>query len=192
MTEAFVIIDLQRWFFRTEARAAKLPALVPQVNALARAAADAGHPIVMVRTGFTADRSAWSLRMRHASAPVLINGTLDVEDIDGLRLPTPLASIFKTRHSAFVRTELESVLKNAGVGSLLLAGAFIDGCVGLTAIDGYERDFPVRIAGDAVASVDDSQGAAMLRFLNAEFDIPTIPTHALLSDFQHAHPAPGA
>jgi nicotinamidase-related amidase len=130
--------------------------------------------------------------MRQASAPVLINGTLDVEDIDGLRLPTPLASVLKTRHSAFVRTELESILKNAGVGSLLLAGAFIDGCVGLTAIDGYERDFLVRIAGDAVASVDDSQGTAMLRFLNAEFDIPTIPTHALLSDFQHARPAQGA
>ena len=183
MTEAFVIIDLQRWFFRTEARAAKLTTLVPRINALARAADDARQPIVLVRTRFTADRSEWSLRMRQSNVGVLIDGTRDVEDVDGLQLPNPAISVLKTRHSAFVRTELETMLKRGGVTSLLLAGAFVDGCVGLTAIDAHERDFPVRIAGDAVVSVDDSAGEAMLRFLNAEFDIPAVPTDALLDRF---------
>jgi nicotinamidase-related amidase len=180
MTEALVIIDLQRWFFRTEARAAKLTTLVPRVNALARAADDARQPIVVVRTSFTADRSAWSLRMRQSNIGVLIDGTSDVEDVDGLLLPNPAISVLKTRHSAFVRTKLETVLRGGGVTSLLLAGAFVDGCIGLTAIDGYERDFPVRIAADAVVSVDDTQGKAILQFLKAEFDIPAVPTAALL------------
>src|SRR5215469_17607418 len=99
MVEALVIIDLQRWFFRTEARAAKLGVLLPRVNALARSADDTGHPIVVVRTRFTADRSQWSLRMREAETGVLIEGTRDVEDVDGLRLPTAAVSLFKTRHS---------------------------------------------------------------------------------------------
>jgi nicotinamidase-related amidase len=188
MTEALVIIDLQRWFFRTEARVAKLGVLLSHVNSLACAADDAGHPILVVRTQFKADRSEWSLRMREANTDVLIEGTRDVEDVDGLRLPSAAASVFKTRHSAFIRTELEAMLRRVGVDSLLLAGAFVDGCVGLTAIDSHERDFRVRIARDAVVSVDDGQGEAMLRFLNAEFAIRTVPTDELLHGFQRLEP----
>ncbi|HXP74304.1 MAG TPA: isochorismatase family cysteine hydrolase [Stellaceae bacterium] len=188
MTEALVIIDMQRWFFRTEARSGKLALLLSQVNALAQAAAVAGRSIIIVRTAHTPDRSSWSLPMRRMDSGVMIEGTRDVEDVDGLWLPAITASVVKTRHSAFIRTDFEAVLRSAGITSLLLSGAFIDGCVGLTAIDASERDFQVRIAGDAVISVDDSQGEAMLRFLNSEFDVPAVRTGSLLAEFRNRGP----
>jgi len=119
--------------------------------------------------------------MRQSGSPVLIEGTPDVENVDGLRLPATMASIVKTRHSAFVRTDLEVTLRRSGITSLLLSGAFVDGCVGLTAIDASERDFQVRIAADATISVDDGQGQAMLRFLDSEFGIPAVSTASLMS-----------
>jgi nicotinamidase-related amidase len=183
MTEALVVIDLQRWFFRTEERARKLPELLDQVNSLSDAAAAAGRPIILVRTVHTRDRSSWSLSMRRDDSAVLIEGTPDVEDVDGLRLPAAMDCVVKTRHSTFIRTDFEATLRGAGITSLLLCGAFIDGCVGLTAIDASERDFQVRIAGDAAISVDDNQGKAMLRFLDSEFGIPTVRSDSLFAEF---------
>ena len=128
--------------------------------------------------------------MRQSDSPVLIEGTSDVENVDGLRLPATMVSIVKPRHSAFVRTDFETTLRAAGITSLLLSGAFVDGCVGLTAIDASERDFQVRIAAEATVSVDAGQGQAMLRFLDSEFGIPGVPTASLLAGFGSAQIRP--
>ena len=83
------------------------------------------------------------------------------------------------RHSAFIRTDLEALLRGLGIDSLVAAGAFVDGCVGLTADDAYERDLRVLLAGEAVESVDESRGAAMLGFLAHEFETTRLSTEAI-------------
>jgi nicotinamidase-related amidase len=47
-----VIIDMQRWFFRTEDRLAKLPLLLNEISQLISAFTSASQPIVVVRTIF--------------------------------------------------------------------------------------------------------------------------------------------
>jgi len=40
------------------------------------------------------------------------------------------------------------------VNTVALAGFFTNACIGLTAIDAYERDFMPILAGDAILGID--------------------------------------
>jgi nicotinamidase-related amidase len=174
MTYGLIIIDMQQWFFRTEDRLAKLPWLLKGVNDLSAKFTSLALPVVIVRTIFSSDKNTWDQYMKTTNTAVLIENTPQAKDVDGLMLPDSCAHIIKTRHSTFVRTDFENMLRNLHVDSLLLAGAFLDGCVGLTAIDAWERDFKVQIAKEAVVSTDDTRGDSMLHFLKDEFNIVPI------------------
>jgi nicotinamidase-related amidase len=85
----------------------------------------------------------------------------------------------KTRGSAFVRTELEDVLRERGVGAVVLAGYSTNRCVGLTAIDAWERDFKVMLAGEAILGTNSEEGDWMLDYLRRTFDIEPFSNTAI-------------
>jgi nicotinamidase-related amidase len=182
MTKSLVIIDMQTWFFRTEDRSAKLPWLLSGINKLVPGFVSGNLPVIVVRTMFSSDQSTWDQYMRAHNKAVLIENTPSAKDVDGLILPEKVSTIFKTRHSTFIRTDFEKMLRHMNITSLVLAGAFVDGCVGLTAIDAWERDFQVTIAKDAVVSTEEEQGDAMLRFLNVEFGIEILTHREILNN----------
>jgi len=118
--------------------------------------------------------------MKRYDLSVMIRGTSDVEEFPELDTGDRDIVIEKTRHSAFIRTELELLLHRQGVDALVLSGAFVDGCVGLTSIDAYERDFRVTLAREATVSVDKKRGDAMLSFLENEFEIAQLDNRGIL------------
>jgi isochorismate hydrolase len=76
--------------------------------------------------------------------------------------------IVKKRYSAFFRTDLEDVLADLKPDTLILAGINTHACVRMTAIDAYQRDWRVVIAGDCVGSWDEEHHAITLRYLQRE------------------------
>jgi nicotinamidase-related amidase len=69
--------------------------------------------------------------------------------------PTPgEARIVKRGYSGFVATELEAVLRDAGITWVTIAGLTTECCVAATAFDAVQRDWPVVIAADATAAYD--------------------------------------
>jgi len=130
--QALAIVDMQRWMFRLPERAAQLPAVVPAINKLVVDFEASGLPVFNVHVVHKADRSTWSRLMRKYDYPCMIEGTSDVEPVDGLAMPEPAHDIQKRANSAFLGTNFEEQLRNLDVNKLVLAGAFIDGCVGLT------------------------------------------------------------
>jgi nicotinamidase-related amidase len=58
----------------------------------------------------------------------------------------------KTRYSAFLGTNLESLLRERGITELHLVGVCTDICVLHTAMDAYNKGFDIVIYKDAVAS----------------------------------------
>jgi nicotinamidase-related amidase len=123
---------------------------------------------------FSSDQNTWDQSMRATNTAVLIENTPQSQDVDGLMIPQNAANIIKTRHSTFIRTDFESMLRQKNITSIVLAGAFVDGCVGLTAIDAWERDFKVTIASEAVVSTNEEQGNGMFHFLSVEFGIEAL------------------
>jgi nicotinamidase-related amidase len=177
--QALAIIDMQRWMFRTPERAAQLPALVPMLNRLAARFDAAGHPVFDVRVIHQADRSTWSRLMLKYDYSCMIEGTSDAEPVDGLDMPAAARLIRKTENSAFYGTNFEEQLRALGVEKLLLAGAFIDGCVGLTAADAAQRGFEIVLVEDAIAHCNERRRATMFEWLTDMYELTTVTTESL-------------
>jgi nicotinamidase-related amidase len=64
--------------------------------------------------------------------------------------------IRKHRPSAFVATDLEQLLRVAGVETVLVAGCVTEGCVQSTAVDALFRDFYTVVIEDCVATFQES------------------------------------
>jgi nicotinamidase-related amidase len=78
----------------------------------------------------------------------------------------PLAGelvINKTSRSAFNSTAIETVLRNLGVRTIVVAGVTTSSCVDTTARDAADRGFQVVVVEDAVAELDQPSHDAALR-----------------------------
>lgn len=60
--------------------------------------------------------------------------------------------VLKSTLSGFFQTPLETMLRSAGVTTLVLAGFATDNCVMFTAADAYMRDFRLILASDCLAA----------------------------------------
>jgi nicotinamidase-related amidase len=178
--QALVVIDMQRWMFQLPERAAQLKALVPLINKLAADFAAARLPVFDVRVVHKADRSTWSRLMLKYDHPCLIEGTDDAKPVDGLHMPASVRLLLKRANSAFVATDFEEQLRSLRVDKIVLAGAFIDGCVGLTAADAAQRGFDVVIVEDAVAHCNDGHRRALTEWLIAMYELTVTKADAVI------------
>ena len=102
-----------------------------------------------------------------------MKATEDIRPVDGYRLPERAIQITKTANSAFLGTNFETLLKAAGVTELVLAGVFIDGCVGLTAADAAQRGLEVVFIDDAIGHTRADRRSAILNWLTADYELRT-------------------
>jgi nicotinamidase-related amidase len=113
--QALALIDMQRWMFRLPERAAQLPAVVPAINKLVADFEASGLPVFNVHVVHKADRSTWSRLMLKYDYPCMIEGTSDIEPVDGLAMPGSARDIRKRANSAFLGTDFEEQLRNLDV-----------------------------------------------------------------------------
>jgi nicotinamidase-related amidase len=165
-----VIIDMQKWMFRDQERAAQIDSLVANINTVAKVF-ERELPIFDVQTIHKADRSTWSRLMQKHDYPCLIEGTEDARLVDGYQLPERAFQITKTANSAFLGTSFETQLMTAGVTELALTGVFIDGCVGLTAADAAQRGFDVTFIEDAIGHTRADRRSTILNWLAEAYEL---------------------
>jgi nicotinamidase-related amidase len=178
--QALAIIDMQRWMFRLPERAAQLTVVTPAINRLAAKFTAAGLPVFDVRVVHKADKSTWSRMMLKYDYACMIEGTADVDPVDGFDLPVSARLVCKLANSAFLGTNFEEQLRALEVENLVLAGAFIDGCVGLTAADAAQRGFEVVLVEDAMAHRDERHRDMMVEWLVSMYQLtvskaPSLP-----------------
>ena len=73
--------------------------------------------------------------------------------------------IVKKRYSAFFGTDLDERLRQLQPDALILAGINTHACIRTTAIDAYQRDWPVILAADCVDSYDAEHHEITLKYL---------------------------
>ena len=177
--QALAIVDMQRWMFRYPERRAQLPTLVPALNRLAAGFEAGGHPVFEVGVYHKADRSTWSRLMIKHNYSCLIAGSPDTELVQGLALPATRRHVRKTANSAFLRTDFEDQLRAMNVTKIFLAGAFMDGCVGLTAADAAQRGFEVCLVDDAIAHANERYRDTIMEWLAASYEMTATTTEAI-------------
>ena len=178
MKTALLVIDLQRWYSERghPEKLSRVGMLVAKTNELIDFFHKHYLPVVQVRIVHKVDGSTWNQMMKPHWTGRLMEGTLtegtwEAEPHPDLHGRDTDIVLPKTRGSAFVRTKLEDVLREQGVGTVVLAGYSTNRCVGLTAIDAWERDFRVMLAGEAILGTNLAEGDWMLDYLRRAFDI---------------------
>jgi nicotinamidase-related amidase len=101
--------------------------------------------------------------------------------------PLPCETLIdKPGFGAFYATDLQNVLRGAGIHSLIIAGVTTDICVHSTLREAVDRGFDCVTVGDACAAADPAIHAAMLACINGEGGIlgRVVSTDEVVADCQ--------
>ncbi|WP_403022039.1 cysteine hydrolase family protein [Salinibacterium sp. GXW1014] len=163
-TTALIVVDVQNDFCHPEGVSARkghdvsaAVEMVPRLQALLDEARAVGMPIVFIQTthDLSVDSEVWNTRM----------GDMDTPEYDpNCRTGTWGAEFYvvapeegelvvnKHRYSAFAGTDLDMVLRTAGVKTILLTGVATNVCVESTLRDGLFLDYNVALVPDCCAA----------------------------------------
>jgi ureidoacrylate peracid hydrolase len=161
---ALIVVDVQNDFVSPDGSAGKrgddvgaAMAMIPNLTGLIDQARKVGLTIVYIRTTHSdwTDTASWIYRTSQKSGlSTCREGTWGAEFYDGI---APLPServVIKHRYSAFINTDLNTVLKARGIQSILVCGVATNVCVETTARDGYMYDYYVTMIDDCSAAYD--------------------------------------
>lgn len=171
--KALIVVDVQRWFLEvgSEEKLNLVSNLITKTNELIRYFESNNLPIIKIQTVHKADKSTRNQWALNNNVGRLIEGTKEAEISPEIHVVKNEIVITKTRLSAFLRTNLENILKQLKCDELVICGYSIDNCVGQTAIDAYEYDFKVILAGEAILGTQIEYGKLMLDSLERRFEI---------------------
>lgn len=175
---ALLVIDMQNdychpdgVFAQAGLRVAGLDDLVGHVNTLTAAARSAGRPVVWVRMEWARDADVGLLAERSPflRASGLRRGTWGGELVAGLDRAPDDHEITKPRFDAFHRTGLDGLLRDLGVGTIVVAGVRTDFCVESTVRAAFFRDLRAVVAREAVAGYFEDLHLGSLRLMGTVF-----------------------
>ncbi len=152
MAEVVLVIDMQRGFLEEGTPlycGEGARRIIPHICRLLDSQLKRGAKII-----FTQDSHAPDDREFQMFPPHCIKGTEEVEIIPELA-NYPAQRLEKTRYSAFFGTDLEERLKELKPDKLIVCGICADICVLHTVADARNRDYPVEVYTDCVASFDE-------------------------------------
>jgi nicotinamidase/pyrazinamidase len=151
MANAVLVVDMLRGFLEEgHPLYCGGPArdIIPRVRRLIEEEMAAGSHVVFVCDNHTPDDKEFDMFPPHC-----IGGSVEAEVIPEL---ADLAAdvLPKTRYSAFYGTSLDQKLRDLQPEKIIVCGVCTDICVLHTTADARNRDYPVEVRADCVASFD--------------------------------------
>jgi len=183
-TTALVIIDLQNDFLAPGGAYDRGGAVSPQARALPARVAPVARAL-KAQGGFVASSqfTLWpdahgepmisphlkQLRpfLRKGDFVAGSPGQANVAEFDGL----VDVSVWKVAYSAFFNTQLDWVLRRAGISSIVVAGIVTNGGVASTVRDAHMRDYHVTVLADGCAAPTPAMHDAALADLRTVADV---------------------
>jgi len=158
---AVLVIDMINDFvtgvFKNE-RAAKI---IPNIKKLLYFARKHGTPIVYATDAHTPNLDPeFQVWEPHAA-----KGSWGAEIIDELKPEKSDFHVFKRKYSAFQGTDLDMLLRELKVNTLILTGVVTDICIQHTAADAFFRGYKIIVPRDCVEAVDAPTQEAAIKFL---------------------------
>ncbi|HEV2782031.1 MAG TPA: isochorismatase family cysteine hydrolase [Actinophytocola sp.] len=175
---ALLMIDAQRDFW-PDAVAGTAPGLPAAVTRLLERCREAGIDVVHVRAEFRPDRSDWIARYRLRGNIPCVSGTPGAE-------PLPFAAerpgelvVRKQSFDAFLRADLDALLRARGKRFLFVAGLVTSTCVLFTAASATQLGYLVAVVRDCCA---DREGMHEQTLEAYPFVFSTTESASLLDD----------
>jgi nicotinamidase-related amidase len=159
-----IVIDMLNDYFESW-EVARREELVDAINKLVSLFRSSGAPVVWVRQEFEPDLQDAFPEMRAKGIHITIKGTAGCQILSELAVASSDPVIIKKRYSAFFGTNLDEFLDQLQPDSIVLAGINTHACIRMTAIDAYQRDWPVILASDCIDSYDRAHHDVTLRYM---------------------------
>ena len=158
MSTALLVIDAQKIYTNPDSemycKDSKLT--IKKINSLIEGFQLAKKPIIFVRHIHKRDGSDLGRMFDYlGEAEEDFNFKEDTEEVeydDNLMKPEKSIEIIKNRYSAFVGTDLETLLKRAKVDTVVICGFMTNFCCESTARDAHDRDYFVDFIVDATGT----------------------------------------
>ncbi|MGH2615573.1 MAG: cysteine hydrolase family protein [Thermomicrobiales bacterium] len=145
--------------------AERLDLIVPNIRRLQDAFREAELEVIHVRiasmTDDGRDRGPSHKKLGHAAAP----DSRDAEILDALKPVGDELVFSKTAGSVFCATNIEYVLRNLGVKTLVVVGIVTTGCVHTAVTDAADRGFHVILVEDGCGALLPEMHWASIRIL---------------------------
>ena len=161
---ALLVVDVQNDFVSLQGSAGKRGedvgaalAMVPNLIRLIDAGRRVGLTIVYIKTTHSewTDTPSWVYRSSQKSGlSTCREGSWGAEFYEGISPRSSERVVIKHRYSAFINTDLNTVLKARGIQSVLVCGVATNVCVETTARDGYMYDYYVTLIDDCSAAYE--------------------------------------
>jgi nicotinamidase-related amidase len=182
---ALLIVDVQNAYFNNDALHEQQDVLLKNINELIHIAKQHHIPIFNIRTEHQEDIASWTLNMLEAQQGYLFKDHNDSQSVPGLAVDQSVIEVIKTRDSAFHDTNLEAMLKNHAITTLILCGVSTHTCILQTAADAYAANLKVILAKDAIASHKPEYHDVALDILSTEYNQPALSTTKLKNNIQN-------
>ncbi len=183
---ALLVVDMQNAFVEKDVGHAWVPeakSIVPNINAIAGALRGAGGLVVWIKNTFTEESAKswshfhdelWNPERKAKRIASMSEGTLGHELCAGLEPRPEDPIVLKTRYSAFIQgaSNLESILHERGIGTVLVTGTVTNVCCESTARDAMMLNFRTIMVSDAnAATSDESHSASLASFWSTFGDV---------------------
>jgi nicotinamidase-related amidase len=190
---ALVIVDMQNDFVHPDGRFAHrarenpergwdmpfVMGTIPHVRRLADAFRDSERPVIHVATTHKPDYSDaqwphWRSGLSGGNRTFLVESTWGAQIVDELEPRENEHLVVKKGYGGFSNTPLDTILRNLGVTTCVVAGVTTCVCVSTTVRGGVEHNYRMILVEDAVAELDRDLHAAEVKILGRAFaDVTT-------------------
>ena len=176
---AVIVVDMLNDFVTGALGCARAKALVPATAELLDAARKAGVPVIFSNdahiAGIDRELKLWG---DHAIA-----GTKGAEVIPELKLSDRDYVVPKRRYSGFFQTDLDILLKELGVKTVIMTGLHAHMCVRHTSADAYCLGYDVIVAKEATDSFTQEDYENGLAYLKTCYGADAYTNEELIAAF---------
>lgn len=176
---AILVVDMLNDFVTGALKCDRGLAIVPKTAELLRGAREKGVPVIFCNDahlkGIDHELKLWG---DHAIA-----GTEGAEVIPELELCDKDYVVPKRRYSGFFHTDLDLLLKELGVDTVILTGLHAHMCVRHTAADAYQLGYGIVVAKDATDSFTEEDYLYGIKYLKEVYGAEITDVDSLLKTF---------
>ncbi|MFI8165259.1 cysteine hydrolase family protein [Streptomyces sp. NPDC085931] len=181
---ALIVVDMINTYDHEDAEllVPSVEQIVPVVADLIDRARKADVPVIYANDNF----GRW--RSHHGELVDAALARPQARLIEPIRPDEESLFVVKARHSVFFETPLAYLLRNLGVGHVVLIGQVTEQCILYSALDAHIRHLEVTVPRDAVASIHPHLADAALEMMERNMGARIVTAEDL--DFTRAAPHP--
>ena len=180
---ALLVVDMQEYFINEDSHAF-LPAakaIIPNINKIIDEYRRLAFPIIFTYHAYSKDEKTGIMGRWWSDLPKTTDPLSKIHA--GFNLKKEDIIIRKNRYSAFIDTNLDNILKEKNVVSLVITGIMTHLCCESTARDAFMKDYEVYFVIDATATETENLHLSSLKTLTDGFVIP-LKTDTILKEIK--------